>query len=321
MRFEPAEICSFEGCVMPDILIIPLCIILGMCCGAWQRGNARMLRGANRVTLFAIFGLLFMLGARLGADTELLAQLPILGGRALCIAIFCTGGSVLALWAVRRFFPVARELSPERQEMQGPSPFMGSFRILACFALGIALGLSPWTPSWMIGGGMISRILYLLVFSVGISLGADLRAFRVVRDFPAGVLAVPLLIVFGTAAGAVASAPLLPGIGVKDSLCVGFGLGYYSLSSVLVENAGNPALASVALLSNIAREVIAILAAPMLAKHFGGLAPVGAAGATAMDTTLPVIARVSGERYAVIAVFSGLVLTLLVPFLVTLVLQ
>lgn len=306
---------------MPDTLIIPFCIVLGMCCGVWQRGNKRMLRGADKVALFAIFGMLFMLGARLGADKPLLAQLPVLGGRALCIAILCTAGSVLAVRAVRRFFPAARALSPERRHTREPSPFMGSLRILACFALGIVLGLSPWTPSWMIGGGMISPLLYLLVFSVGISLGADLRAFRVVRDFSAGVLAVPLLIVAGTAAGAIAAAPLLPGIGVKDSLCVGFGLGYYSVSSVLIENAGNPALASVALLSNIAREVLAILAAPMLAKHFGGLAPVGAAGATAVDTTLPVIARVSGERYAVIAVFSGLVLTLLVPLLVTLALQ
>jgi uncharacterized membrane protein YbjE (DUF340 family) len=80
-------------------------------------------------------------------------------------------------------------------------------------------------------------------------------------------------------------------------------------------------LASTALLSNILREIMAILGAPLLARHCGGLSTVGAAGATAMDTTLPVIARFSGEHAAVIAVFSGMTLTMLVPFLVTAALQ
>ena len=41
-----------------------------------------------------------------------------------------------------------------------------------------------------------------------------------------------------------------------------------------------------------------------------------AGGAAAMDTCLPVIARYSGERCAILAVFSGMCLTLLVPLIV-----
>ena len=37
-----------------------------------------------------------------------------------------------------------------------------------------------------------------------------------------------------------------------------------------------------------------------------------------MDTCLPVIAQVSGERCAVLALFSGMSLTLLVPVIVPL---
>jgi uncharacterized membrane protein YbjE (DUF340 family) len=36
-----------------------------------------------------------------------------------------------------------------------------------------------------------------------------------------------------------------------------------------------------------------------------------------MDTTLPVIHRFSGPEYAAMGVFSGVILTILVPFLVT----
>ena len=36
-----------------------------------------------------------------------------------------------------------------------------------------------------------------------------------------------------------------------------------------------------------------------------------------MDTTLPVIAQYSGKQYVLLSVFNGLILTVLVPFLVT----
>jgi len=54
-------------------------------------------------------------------------------------------------------------------------------------------------------------------------------------------------------------------------------------------------------------------------KFFGKLSPIASGGATSMDTTLPVIAKFSGREYAVISVFSGVVLTILVPFIITLI--
>lgn len=305
---------------MRDILIILGCIGLGMLLGFWQRRDERFLRVADQVSLWAVYGLLFLLGARLGADRTLLAQLPLLGGRALTIAFCCTMASALCMAALRPWF--RQSTSPRsEQKYAGPSPLSGSLRILCAFGAGIALSLAGLTPDFLGHSALASYALYLLVFAVGIGLGADLKAFRIVRDLRLKILAVPLGIVLASAAGALAAGALLPGLSPRDALCVGWGLGYYSLSSILIENAGNSALASVALLANILREVMAILLAPLLARRLGRLSPVGAAGATAMDTTLPVIARFSGEHYAVIAVFSGMTLTLLVPFLVTAVLQ
>ncbi len=40
-----------------------------------------------------------------------------------------------------------------------------------------------------------------------------------------------------------------------------------------------------------------------------------------MDTTLPIIIKSSGKEYAIISVFSGIVLTIIVPFLVTFILE
>lgn len=302
---------------MLDIFIILFCISLGMAAGYLLRKKIFLLRVADKASLFAVYALLFILGAGLGGDVALFSRLPALGGMAFVISVCCTAMSVLCLLPVRSLFPGASPAGPVASPAGALSPFMGSIRILCFFSLGVALGWLSIIPEWLQGGPLATYALFFLVFTVGIGLGADIRAFGIIRDMHVKILAVPLLVVLGSGLGALGASLVLPELSAKDALCVGAGLGYYSLSSILIENAGNSALASVALLSNILREVMAILAAPLLARFCGRLTPVAAAGATAMDTGLPVIARFSGERVAVIAVFSGMSLTLLVPILVT----
>lgn len=77
-------------------------------------------------------------------------------------------------------------------------------------------------------------------------------------------------------------------------------------------------LGTIALLSNITREIITLLFAPLLVRWFGNLAPISAGGATTMDTTLPIITRYSGQSFVVVSIFHGFVVDFSVPFLVTL---
>ena len=79
-----------------------------------------------------------------------------------------------------------------------------------------------------------------------------------------------------------------------------------------------PELGTIALLSNITREIITLLFAPLLVRWFGNLAPISAGGATTMDTTLPIITRYSGQSFVVVSIFHGFVVDFSVPFLVTL---
>ena len=101
-------------------------------------------------------------------------------------------------------------------------------------------------------------------------------------------------------------------------MAVGAGFGYYSLSSIIITEYKNAELGTIALLSNIMREIIALLAAPFLVSFFGKLAPISVGGATTMDTTLPIITRCSGQEYVIVSIFHGCTLDFLVPFLVTL---
>jgi len=69
------------------------------------------------------------------------------------------------------------------------------------------------------------------------------------------------------------------------------------------------------------RELSTLMLAPLYVRLFGRLAPVAAAGATSMDTCLPVIMKYSGKEVAIIALFSGIALTIVVPFLVVFILS
>ncbi len=77
----------------------------------------------------------------------------------------------------------------------------------------------------------------------------------------------------------------------------------------------------IALLANISREVITLLLAPLFARITGKLSPIASGGATSMDTTLPIIIKSSGKEYLIHSMIHGVILTILVPFLVSLAIQ
>lgn len=192
--------------------------------------------------------------------------------------------------------------------------------ILTFFLGGLLLGWATGATPAVQQVDLTLATLYLLLFFVGVGIGGDSGAWEMLRRANARILLVPLAVIVGTLLGAGAFSLLLPGVAVRQALAVGAGFGYYSLSSVVITQLGGQTLGVVALLANVMREVLTLLLAPILARYGGKLAPIAAGGATAMDTTLPVISRFVGPEYAVVAVFSGLVLTALVPLLVTLIL-
>lgn len=196
-----------------------------------------------------------------------------------------------------------------------------SLIILAFFTAGVIAGLFRLLPDIMMQTDFSMIALYVLMFLVGVGIGADKKSWSVLHRMKLKIVMVPLGVMLGTFAGTALIAVFLPGLKLKEVLAVGAGFGYYSLSSLLITQLGSESLGVIALLSNIMREMFTLLATPLLILYFGKLAGIGSGGATSMDTTLPVITRFSGKEWSIISVFSGIVLTLLVPFLVTFILK
>ncbi|MCK9639891.1 MAG: lysine exporter LysO family protein [Prolixibacteraceae bacterium] len=195
-----------------------------------------------------------------------------------------------------------------------------SLIIFGFFVAGVLAGLSGKLPTGYDFDKFGNYALFLLMFLAGVSIGSDKNSWKVLSTYNYKIIWVPVTIIVGTLAGSALVTLVIPTLTLRESLAVGAGFGYYSLSSAFITQLHSHSLGVVALLSNIFREVATLLATPILVKYFGNLAGIASGGATAMDTTLPVISKYSGKSYAIIAVFSGIVLTILVPFLVTLIL-
>jgi len=197
----------------------------------------------------------------------------------------------------------------------------GSIIILSFFALGLILGVTDTLPDFLRETDFSMYALYILMFLVGIGIGADRKSWKVIRTINVKIFLVPLGVMVGTAIGVTIVSLFLPNLSISEAMAVGAGYGYYSLSSIFITQMHGETLGVMALLSNIIREVATLLLTPLFVKYFGKLAGIMSGGATAMDTTLPIITRYSGKDYAIISLFSGIVLTILVPVIITFILH
>ena len=195
----------------------------------------------------------------------------------------------------------------------------GSLIIIGFFVLGTLCGVSHLIPIDIVMDSRISfYALCALMFSVGLSVGNDPQTLKNFRSLNPRLVFLPIMTILGTLAGSAAVSLILTHRSLTDCLAVGSGFGYYSLSSIFITEYKGAELGTIALLANISREILTLLAAPLLVRWFGNLAPISAGGATTMDTTLPIITRTAGQQFVVVSKFHGFVVDFSVPFLVTL---
>lgn len=191
-----------------------------------------------------------------------------------------------------------------------------SLKILAAFILGIVAGLFGFFPDIMIKVDWSAYCLYALILFIGIGIGSNEKALKAFKKPDIRMFLIPLGVIFGTYFGILLLYPIIPGISLKEALSIGSGFGYYSLSSAMITRLGGELLGVAALIVNLSREALTLIFTPVFIRYFGKVAPILTGGATAMDTTLPVITKFCGKEFALYAIFSGVALTFLVPLII-----
>ncbi|WP_319371464.1 lysine exporter LysO family protein [uncultured Ilyobacter sp.] len=192
------------------------------------------------------------------------------------------------------------------------------FQITASTILGIISGIFFKNPLIIKNADHLIDIgLCLLLLFVGIEMGKNRNIFTELQKTGYKILILPIAIVAGTLTGAVL-ASFVTDLTIAESSAVGAGLGWYSLSAIELSKYSSE-LGSIAFLSNVFREVSALLFIPFISKYIGPHETIAAAGATSMDTLLPVITKSTSSNTAIISFFTGVILSSLVPLLVPLI--
>lgn len=195
----------------------------------------------------------------------------------------------------------------------------GSIIISLCFIVGALVGNSGVVAETFDIDNLTYLALLLLVFLVGISIGGSSDNLKLIRKNSVKALLIPLSTAIGTLIGA-AFISLFLTYSIKECMAVGAGFGYYSLSSIIIKNIYSQNLGVIALLSNIIREIITLVFAPVIVALFGKMSIISSGGATSMDTTLPIVIRHAGKQFAMISVLNGVSLTIIVPIIIELIL-
>lgn len=170
--------------------------------------------------------------------------------------------------------------------------------------------------------GLFSDIgLMLLLLFVGIDIGSQRGILDTVKKMGFRILLVPFATILGSIAGGMMASFLLTNLTALEGAALASGLGWYSLSANILSAEGFVTLSALAFLSNVIREIIGLVSMPFVSKNIGFLESVVMAGATAMDTSLPMISKTTDNQTAVIGFVSGVICTASVPIILPILIQ
>lgn len=296
-------------------------IALGVFLGWKKLLPLRILVNSSKIITISIIILLVTMGFKIGMDKQTLSNLGKYGLQALVFAVATIAFSLGSVAFLEKLFTAKSDVeSAENIEVlteRQAHPYKMTLIIVTAFVVGILIGFTVIPAEFTAYLPYLTNIaLHFTVLAVGIDLGQNkemwkqfLRAGRLVFIAPLGVAAGSILA--GMICGKVLGWKLLEGG------AVGAGFGWYSLSGVIISEMHSVALGTIAFLSNIMREILAIIIIPILAGRTGKLALIAPGGATTMDTTLPIIAAAGPPGIAVFAFINGVILSAFVPILVT----
>lgn len=217
--------------------------------------------------------------------------------------------NLIALPLIDKILPVETEL--KHQTLPLSEMMMESVRLILVVAGGLVVGLMlSMDLSWVDTAS--ESILLLLLFLIGIQLRNSGMTLKQILLNKNGMLIAATIVVTSLLGGLIGATLL--GIPLKNGLAMASGFGWYSLSGILMGDGLGPVYGGASFLNELLRELVALSLIPMLIRRYPNTS-IGYAGATAMDFTLPIIQNCGGIRCVPIAIVSGFILSLTVPFL------
>lgn len=265
----------------------------------------------NRIVTACLYLILLIMGISLGQLDDLTTKLPQIALTAFGLSAILQGSNIVALALYDKFFPLVRDAHQEQQLPSRSKALIDSLILCGTVAVGGILG---YLTNGLLSFPLTSStyVLVVMIFCIGIQLRNSGIPVREVFLNRRGIVTSLLFIASGLLGGVIASVVL--DITLIQALTFGSGFGWYSLSSVLVNDAWGAMYGSIAFFNDLSREILCLFTIPFFMRLFPSTA-IGLAGATALDCTLPIIQKSGGIQVVPLAISFGFIINLAVPFL------
>jgi uncharacterized membrane protein YbjE (DUF340 family) len=275
----------------------------------------------NPAQLLCTLLLIFSMGFNLGRQDGFFYDFGRLGFQSFLFFLLPVAGSVAVVYLLTRYSMPDAKHGVKRQDSKIKSENAKSMRDPMIFyaagalLLGILCAVVPGISSFFMPLTSHSQqILYLLMFSVGISVGEQRGIFSKLLRYNVKILIIPFGTIVGSLIGGVLCGFLFK-YPLNESLSISGSLGWYSLAGVSLSSMISVSAGSVAFLSSLMREIFSFILIPYISKRFNSYSCIAVAGATSEDTTLPMIMRYTDEKTAVFSVINGILCSAFVPVL------
>ena len=159
-------------------------------------------------------------------------------------------------------------------------------------------------------------VLYILMFSVGISIGMYDGIVQKIREYHIKIFIIPIGIIIGSLLGGIICSMIVK-MPVGHGTAIASGFRWIRFFGETISKLVSAEAGSIAFLSNLMREIFSFFIIPFLAVHFNYYTCIAPAGATSEDTTLPVMLKYTNEETVVLSVLNGVICSFCVPILIS----
>lgn len=265
----------------------------------------------NKIVTACLYLILLIMGISLGQLDDLTTKLPQIALTAFGLSAILQGSNIAALVLYDKFFPLVRDAHQEQQLPSRRKALIDSLILCGTVVVGGILG---YLTKGLLAFPLTSStyVLVVMIFCIGIQLRNSGIPVREVFLNRRGIVTSLIFIASGLIGGLIAATVL--DITLVQALTFASGFGWYSLSSVLVNDAWGAMYGSIAFFNDLSREILCLFTIPFFMRLFPSTA-IGLAGATALDCTLPIIQKSGGIQVVPLAISFGFIINLAVPFL------
>jgi uncharacterized membrane protein YbjE (DUF340 family) len=290
------------------LLLILLSLIVGIIFGLFLKNS--ILRISNILLFTTVFIVIFLIGFSSGnyISTKDIFYVNFLLLISILSSLLVSFGSIIVTYFFeKKFFKNKKIFEKNKNKISLKIPFLLIIIIIFSLITGIYFNnlINEETLQYS-----IQFFLFILIFSVGLSIGGDSKLYENLKNMWKIYIYLPIGALLGSF---IVASFMYFFISEKYILISSLGMGWYTYTSSFLLYTHGVEASFFGFLQNYLRELFTFFLIPFVARYFKSYSLITFGGATTMDNTLPVYILTLGKSTTVACLINGIIITIAVP--------